>query len=122
MAEHNDTGKKAEELAKQFLIDKGHALLHFNWQFGHREIDIISEHKNMLIVTEVKGRIAGYYGGPTEILSVKKMKHLVYAAEAYVNKFNIDLEVRFDLVVVLFGKEKEMIEHFESVFIAGVNW
>ncbi len=122
MAEHNDTGTKAEEQARKYLLDQGHALLHLNWHYGHREIDIVSEHMDKLVITEVKGRVAHYFDGPTELLPVKKMKNLVYAAEAYVNKFNIDKEIRFDLIVVLFENENMVLEHYQSVFIAGVNW
>jgi putative endonuclease len=122
MAEHNEKGIHAEELARKYLIEKGHGLLHNNWKCGHREIDIITEFENYLVITEVKGRLAKNYENPTDLLPYWKMKHLVIAAEVYINRFNIEKEVRFDLIVVIFEADSFRIEHFESVFIPGVNW
>ena len=50
------------------------------------------------------------------------MKNLTEAAEAYVNKYNLDLEIQFDLIIVIFGYENTRIEYIESAFIPGVNW
>ena len=41
---------------------------------------------------------------------------MVDAADAYVQEFNIDAEVRFDVVSVLIQGQKHVIEHIEDAF------
>ena len=43
MAEHNDFGKLAEELAEQFLVEKNYKILAKNFRFQKAEVDIITE-------------------------------------------------------------------------------
>ena len=43
MAKHNETGVKGEQIAQNFLINKGYTILHRNWCFGKMEVDIIAE-------------------------------------------------------------------------------
>ena len=45
MAEHNDLGKKGEELARKFLSNKGFKIVDTNWTFGKDEIDIVAYDK-----------------------------------------------------------------------------
>ena len=122
MATHNETGKKAEEISREFLVNKGYKILESNWRHYHKEIDILAEHENHLVVVEVKSVPERYYFSPSELLSHKKMRNLVDAAEAYILKYNVMQEVRFDLIVVIFSGKGEKIEHIESAFIPGVNW
>ena len=70
----------------------------------------------------MKSRIGNYSESPSELVSFGKMKHLVNAAEAYLLKYNLDIETRFDLVVVTFYREEHFIEHIEGAFVPGVNW
>jgi putative endonuclease len=121
MAEHNETGSKGEEIARDYLLSKSYKILHANWKYYHKEIDIIAEHKDKLVICEVKSRPARNFTDPSELLSISKMKNLVDAAEAYIFKNDIQKEVRFDLIVVLFG-EKIGIKHIEEAFFPGVNW
>ena len=49
-------GHSGEDLACEFLIDKGHIILERNWRFGHLEIDIISCNPEGIHFVEVKAR------------------------------------------------------------------
>ena len=122
MATHNETGKKAEELSREFLVNKGYKILETNWRFYQKEIDIIAEYNNQLVVVEVKSAMERYYNNASDLLSHRKMHHIVDAAEAYIIRKNIGMEVRFDLVVVIFSREGTKIEHIEGAIIPGVNW
>ena len=53
MAEHNEFGKEGEEEAAAYLIDKGYSIRHRNWHCGKKELDIVAEYRNELIVIEV---------------------------------------------------------------------
>jgi len=117
MAEHNDLGKKGEEIAKRFLITKGHQILALNWRHRNEELDIISTLNDLIIFTEVKSR-AFLYEDSSDLISNKKQKYLLDAADAYLQVHSIEKEARFDLVFVLIEGEKYTIEHFEEAFNA----
>ena len=50
MAEHNDLGKIGEELAVNYLIEKGYEILERNWRNKHKEIDIIAKDGGTLVI------------------------------------------------------------------------
>ena len=56
MAKHNELGKLGEELAVQFLVDKGYEILEKNWRNKHKEIDIVAKDGSELVIVEVKTR------------------------------------------------------------------
>ena len=122
MSANTETGKKAEVLAREFLAGKGYKILTVNWRYCHKEIDIIAEYDNRLIVVEVKSTIESNYSNPSELLSNRKMRYIVDAAEAYIFEYDVHKEVRFDLIAVIFSRKGHKIEHIESAIIPGVNW
>jgi len=61
MADHNDLGKLAEDLAVQFLQENGYKILVRNFRYQKAEIDIIAEKDNLIIVTEVKARSTDFF-------------------------------------------------------------
>ncbi|MBO7499129.1 MAG: YraN family protein, partial [Bacteroidaceae bacterium] len=56
MAEHNETGRRGEDLATAFLLSKGYGILERNWKSGRKEIDIIAQDGRDLVFVEVKTR------------------------------------------------------------------
>lgn len=99
MAWHNDLGKKGEDLAFQYLKHLGYEILARNWRMGHLELDIVCRYGNFLIVVEVKTRMSRDEN-PAELLNWKKRKNLIQAADAFVKKNKLSLEVRIDLLIV----------------------
>jgi putative endonuclease len=69
-----------------------------------------------LIVVEVKTRTSREFESPKEAVTIKKQKHIVRAADAYIQQFDIDLECRFDIVSVLIEGNNIDIEHIEDAF------
>ena len=116
MAEHNELGKKGEELAVKHLAEKGYKIKETNWRFGNDEIDIIAEHNNFLVVVEVKTRQSNYFGEPEEFVTLKKQQFIIRAANAYIEKKMIDLETRFDIVSVIVTPKGVRVNHIEDAF------
>ena len=54
MAEHNEFGKKGEDIAAEFLQKKGYKILERNWVSGKNEIDIIAREGKYIVVIEVR--------------------------------------------------------------------
>ena len=117
MAEHNDLGRLGEQLARDFLIAKGYQILEQNWNCGHKEIDIIAMDGKELVIVEVKTRRVQYLVDPEETVDKLKQRFLIWAAESYVERNNLDVEVRFDIVAIVVDKNNEhRIDHIENAF------
>lgn len=116
MAEHNELGKIGEELAVDFLIEKGYEILETNWTFQKAEVDVIALKGNFLAVVEVKTRSSVDFGSPQDFVKPKKIKLLVKAINEYVVTNDLDVDVRFDIIAI-HAKEKQFaIEHLEDAF------
>ena len=95
MAEHNELGKKGEEMARKFLVEKGFEILATNWRYSKDEIDIIARKDNCLVIVEVKTRFSNVFGEPEEFVSNKKQSFLIRAANVYVEKNNIPAQATY---------------------------
>lgn len=116
MAEHNDLGKKGEELAVEFLQKEGYKILDRNWTFQKAEIDIIAEKDNILAIIEVKTRSSIDFGLPQDFVKPKKIQLLIKAVNAYINYREIDFEIRFDIIAIQKKDESFAIEHLTDAF------
>lgn len=116
MAAHNDFGKEAEQIAADFLIKEGHQILERNFTFGHAEIDIISQKGNILHIVEVKARNSSAYGTPESFVNKQKIDLLVKAANHYIQKNDLDLEVQFDIVSIVKNSVEFNITYIEDAF------
>ena len=117
MAEHNDLGKIGEELAVNYLIEKGYEILERNWRNIHKEVDIIAMDGPDLVIVEVKTRQSDGFGEPDMAVTRQKQKCLVYAANAYVFSKRLDLDIRFDIISIVFNQGNPKIDHIEDAFL-----
>lgn len=116
MAQHNDIGKKGEDLAKKFLENKKHTIVTTNYVFQRAEIDIISKLENGIIVfTEVKTLANEKSGNPEDAVSKAKQNQIAKAALNYIEENNHQGEIRYDIIAVILYGKKEII-HFEDAF------
>lgn len=119
MAHHNDFGKKAEDLAVEYLQKNGYTILERNFRFQKAEIDIIAEKDHLIIITEVKARSTDAFILPQEAVTKNKIRSIVSAANHYLEEFNKDKEVRFDIISVLPDEKGTLIiEHIIDAFEA----
>jgi putative endonuclease len=116
MAEHNDLGKKGEELAAGYLEKKGYRIVEKNWRQWRNEIDVVAMDGKCLVIVEVKTRQSNFFGEPEMAVTRDKQKTLIRAANAYIRYKNIDCEVRFDILSVIITKTGEQIHHIEDAF------
>jgi putative endonuclease len=118
VAKHNQTGTKGESAAKKYLQENGYTILETNWRHRHLEVDIIAQQKDIVSIVEVKTRNTNYFGEPEEWVSRQKQKNLIAAANAYIEQQNIDTEIRFDIISILYKGEIEKINHIQDAFSA----
>ena len=117
MAQHNELGKKGEQLAINYLLKKGYKIRDKNWRYQKAEVDIIAEKDGILAVVEVKTRSTDYFGNPQDFVNPKKIKLLVKAIDEYVISKDLDIEVRFDIIGIIKTKNETRIEHLEDAFL-----
>lgn len=116
MTKAHELGRHGEDIAVHFLAQKKHILLERNWRWQKAEIDIITQHNNILILVEVKTRSSDYYGLPKEFVSARKQELMKDAAEAYLETNNLELEIRFDVISIVIKHQEANIEHLENAF------
>lgn len=119
MADHNDFGKIAEDMAADFLQKNGYKILTRNFRFQKAEIDIITEKDDLIIIVEVKARSTDVFMLPQEAVTKTKIRSIVLAANHYLEEYNKQNEVRFDIISVLPDENKNLIiDHITDAFQA----
>ncbi|WP_312420123.1 YraN family protein [Epilithonimonas sp.] len=117
MADHNEFGKIAEDLAVDFLVKNQYRILARNFRYLKAEVDIIAEKENQIIIIEVKARNTDAFLEPQEAVNKKKIKLLISAANYFIEENNINKEVRFDIISVLPNQQKTLeIHHIIDAF------
>jgi len=116
MAESHNLGKKGEDLAADHLKKTGYKLLSRNWKYGKHEIDIIAENKDVVVFAEVKTRTDDFQMHPITAVTTEKQKSIIWAAEGYIKKYNIDKDSRFDVITIIKKGEQFEIDHIEDAF------
>ncbi len=117
MESHIGKGRFGEEVACRYLEDLAYSILERNWRFRHKEIDIIAQEGNELVIVEVKLRKASSIGRAVEAVDMKKQQHLIRAANAYIQYKQLNLSVRYDIIGVEVREDKTYtIEHIKNAF------
>ena len=100
MALHNQLGKKGEQLAEEYLLQKGYKILHRNWRHSHYEIDLVAVKNNLLHFVEVKLRSSKTFGLPEQNVKKKKFKSLMHAADEFLFQHQQYRHVQFDILAI----------------------
>ncbi len=116
MGKHNEFGKLGEQIAVDFLRKRGYEICFRNYRYLKAEVDIIAKKGETLAVVEVKTRTSDFLEDIQSVISPKKIKLLVLAADQYVQEHDLDIEVQFDVIMVLKKKEGFDVEHLENAF------
>ena len=117
MADHNDFGAKAEQLAAEYLDKKGYKILATNYRNSYGEIDIIASSDDLIIIIEVKARGTNLFMEPQDAVNRKKIKSLIATADTFMKERNLDKEVRFDIISILPDQQgKLQITHLQDAF------
>ena len=115
---HRHIGNDAEDLACEFLEQKGWEILDRNYYSGHSEIDIIAKDGMFTVFLEVKMRSSTQFGQPFEQVTEAKVEHIFKAAEAWAIEHKIhNFPMRFDVIGILKRQNKEPeINHIPDAY------
>lgn len=76
-----DTGRRAEQVAAEFLERKGCEVLHRNWRTRFCEIDVVAKRGETVFFCEVKYRASTKQGAGLDYITAKKLARMRFAAE-----------------------------------------
>ena len=116
MAQHNELGKKGEQLAVDFLLKHGYHIVERNYSFEKAEVDIIAQKDDILAIIEVKTRSTTDFGNPQDFVKPKQIKNLVKAVDEYVTTNDLDVDIRFDIIAIVKENKNYIIEHLKDAF------
>ena len=116
MAQHNELGKKGEQLAVDFLLENNYEIVERNYRFDRAEVDIIARKEAVLAIIEVKTRSTIDFGNPQDFVKPKQIQRLVKAVDDYVVENELEVEVRFDIIAIVKEKKGFSVEHLENAF------
>jgi putative endonuclease len=116
LSHHIELGKRGESIAAEYLLGKGYRIRHRNWRFGPKELDIVATRNGMLVFVEVKTRWSSYWEEPKESVRRRKQRHIAEAAEAYIQKYELNMDAQFDIISIVLQGDRVQIEHIEDAF------
>lgn len=104
---------QGEIQACEYLKKKGYKILDCNYSCKIGELDIVAEHKGIIVFVEVKARLTEKFGKPFEAVNYAKQRKIITTAKYYLLvKKLCDRDVRFDVISIL----RENLQHIERAF------
>ena len=107
MSSNNKIGADGENLADEWLKQKGYEILHRNWRHSHYEIDLIATKNNWLHIVEVKCRNASPFGYPEDSVTKKKFKHLQRATDQFLFLNPGYKWIQYNILSITLHKDRE---------------
>ena len=77
------------------------------------ELDIVAYRDKTLVVVEVKTRKNNEFLRPEEAVTLRKIKNIIQATDAYIRMFDIPFDIRFDIITLVGENEDFQIEHIK---------
>ncbi len=111
-------GRRGEQLAAEYLADRGYRIVERNWRCNLGEIDLIATRGGQTVFVEVKTRSSKAYGHPFQAVTVTKLGRLrrlatIWCAQSPRRPARIRLDV---IGIVAPPGGTATIEHLEGVF------
>lgn len=115
-------GKEGEEIAREFLVNKGFKLIESNYSNNLGEIDLVMSDRDWLVFVEVKLKIGDKYGTPEEMINKNKLSRVKRTAEAFLilespisKNFS---KYRIDAVCIVLEEDRKIsrINYYENIY------
>jgi putative endonuclease len=113
MARRQTIGRWGEEVAAQFLQEKGYEILQRNVYTPYGELDIVARCGEIIVFVEVKTRTSSSFGLPEISVGPRKVRHLLDSALAFMQQYmGCEDAWRVD-VIAIEGRPGGPISHIE---------
>ncbi|MGN0395795.1 MAG: YraN family protein [Coprococcus sp.] len=108
-------GNEYEEIAAEYLKNKGYMILDRNYRINKGEIDIVAKDGEYIVFIEVKYRHNFNKGYAEEAVDIRKQRQISDVSIFYLNSrgYGTDISCRYDVITVSGNKT---INHIENAF------
>jgi putative endonuclease len=116
-----EIGAAGEEVAARYLVQRHFRILHRNLRLSRAgELDIVARAGDILVLVEVKTRMAGETLGGLANITAAKQRKLWELGTLYLQRYGGDHKaVRFDAVEVVFADlalKRSQVVHIPDAF------
>ena len=116
MYERHILGKNGEKVAYQYLEEQGYTILEKNFSCRQGEIDLIALDNDYIVFFEIKTRTSTKYGLPSDAVTERKIKHILYAATYFLYKHHLEnANTRIDVIEVYYKGKDYKINHLKQI-------
>ncbi|MBQ0725468.1 MAG: YraN family protein [Cycloclasticus sp.] len=112
----NALGLIGEEIALDFLRQRGLKLLQKNYRNRFGEIDLIMQDDTFIAFVEVRLRSSKNFGGALDSIDYHKRSKLIKCAQHYIAKSSGRNDFRFDVVAISPNKSRHEIQWLTNAF------
>ena len=115
---NQNIGKNGEEIASNFLKEKGFEIIETNFHKLEGEIDIIAFDKKQkeYVFVEVKTRNNYKFGYPEEAVTMNKVKKIIKTGHCWLEKEKKQESYwRIDVIAINLENNKTEIKHFKNI-------
>jgi putative endonuclease len=116
-------GETGENLAVSALLARGYAILDRRYRTKHGEIDIVGEHRGVIVFVEVRARASAEFGLAAESVTDRKKRKVTAMAVEYLARHRItNRPCRFDVVAIddALGRDPRITIYPNAFDAAGV--
>jgi putative endonuclease len=115
---HHNTGKKGEDMAVNYLLQRNFAILHRNWRWSRYEIDVIAVKDQVIHFIEVKTRRSLAFGYPEEAVSKKKIERMQMSARQFQLQYPQWRQIQYSILsVTLLRNQPPEFFFIEDVYL-----
>lgn len=93
-------GAAIEQIAAQWLQQRGLKLVTSNHHVKGGELDLVMYDRDTLVFVEVKHRATTRHGHPLEMVNAQKRRRLIRAATLYLARHDLACPCRFDILAI----------------------
>lgn len=118
-------GSRGEDLAAQYLTQRGYRILDRQARGYFGEIDIVAQLGDVIVFVEVKTRASRATGDPSEAVTATKQKKITRSAQAYLKKRRwLNRRCRFDVIGIIWPANTAAPElnHYVHAFEANDSY
>lgn len=122
MAAHNEFGAWGEKVAEEYLRHKGYSILDRDWQYKHKDLDIVAyeDDTQTLVIVEVKARRNENITTALQAVDKDKRQNLVRASFAFARSTeHFFPNIRYDVITIVGDETSYELQHYKGIFKPG---
>lgn len=110
-----EVGAIGEQMAMNYLVQRGYLILERNWRRGRSEIDLVARDAEVYVMVEVRTRRSQNFGSAEESISSTKKERLRIAGMTFLQENELeDADWRIDVIAIDLDSNGQLrrIEHY----------